>query len=133
MSKDQIKELAETYRPEQNQPELSVKTFLRDDQVKTMANSELMKRYVELGYTIQAIADKKDEIYRLSLENKQLSTALKTIESIENNIYPQSKVKITEERRVNSNLTDNYNKAVKETKRVTVEQETKPQIESDEE
>ena len=121
MSKEQINELAETYRPETQQPELSVKTFLRNDQVKVISNNELMQRYIELGYTAEGLAKKKGKVYDLSIEHKQLGTALKTLESIEDTMGLRSKVKITEKRQINSNLQDNYNKAVKESRTVTIE------------
>ena len=123
MSKEQIKELADTYRPETPQPELSVKTFLRDDEVKTISNNELTQRYIELGYTAEGLAKKKDKVYDLCIEHKQLGTALKTIESIEDNMGLRNKVKISEKRTINSNLQDNYQKAVKESRTVTIETE----------
>ena len=121
MSKEQINELAETYRPETQQPELSVKTFLRNDQVKVISNNELMQRYIELGYTAEGLAKKKDRVYALSIEYKQLGIALKTIESIEDTMGLNTKVKIKETRQINTNLQDNFSKAVKESRTVTIE------------
>ena len=121
LTQEQIKELAQTYRPKTNQPELSVKTFLRNQQVQDYANNELMKRYVELGYTPAKIADMKAEIYQKSIKAEQFSTALKTAESIEKNLVPQ--IKVTETRQIsqNNNLEANYNNALQEKQQVKIE------------
>jgi len=116
---EQLKELALAYRPNTNQPELSVKTFLRNETVKEYSNKELMQRYVELGYSPSQLADKKDQIFKLSIENKQLHVALKTIESIENNMGLNNKVKLIETLTNSSNLQSNFTEAKKS--QVTVE------------
>lgn len=124
---EQYKTLGEIYRPDQAERNqvISVKNFLNNEQVKEYANTELLKVLSENNVNIEWIVKEKKKLIELSKENKQLNVTLKTIESFENNLGLNNKVKITESRQIsqNNSLEDNYSKA-KEQQKVTITRQT---------
>jgi len=120
---DQWKMLAETYRPETKLPEVTVKQFLNNTEVKTYADAQLMAVYEELKVNIPFVVKKRIEILNKSIADKQHSAALKALEGLESGLGLNNKIKVTETRQISQNnaLETNYNNALQEKQQVKIE------------
>ena len=121
LTNKQWKQLAEIYRPNTKYPETSVRQLMNNTQVKALADSQLMNCYMELNVDIPYLTKEKKDLYLIAKEKKDVKGGLSVIHSIQEDMGMNTKIKITEKRQINSNLQDNYNKAVKESRTVTIE------------
>ena len=123
LTKDQWKELSEVYRPNTKYPETSVRQLMNNTQVKTYADTQLMNCYKELNVDIPFLTKQKKELYNIAKKKEDVRNGLNVIHSIQEDMGQKQKVTISEKRTINSNLQDNYQKAVKESRTVTIETE----------
>jgi len=125
LTKDQWKQIATTYRPKLNTGIAvnKAKNFLKKDEVKTLVDGDLRQIMEVNGINLPFIVKEQKELLELTKENKQYAVTQRVIEGLKNDLGLNTKVKVTETRTQNSNLADNYQKAVKQTKKVTIETE----------
>ena len=123
LTPDQYQDIGEIFRGDYKHAVQSVKAFLRKPEVKTLANNDLRAQLLLQDIDVAFVLDERKDILRQSKENKQFSASIKALEGLEGHLGLNTKVKITEKRQINSNLQDNYQKAVKESRTVTIEKE----------
>lgn len=121
LTKEQYEQLGEIFRGDNKHAVDNVKSFLRNNEVKTIANSDLRQALLQEGINEGFVIKERKDILEQSKANKQFSASIKALEGLENHLGLNTKVKITESRQFNSSLQDNYQKAVKESKKVTIE------------
>ena len=126
LTKEQWDNLGQVYRPSSLLPDVSAKRFIKQNEVKSLADSELLKALTLLDVDIEWLMKEKKELLTLAKEDKQLSVALKTLESFENNLGLNNKVKVTETRQIsqNNNLEGNYNQAIADKNKIKIELST---------
>ena len=115
--------IGETYRPDQKIPEATVKRFLNNEQVKVVSDNALIQVMQDLKIGIPYVIKKRKTILNKAIREKQLNAANNALDRLDGHLGLNTRVKITESRQMNSNLQDNYKKAVKESKKVTIETE----------
>ena len=104
MTKDQIKELAQTYRPETALPERNVKNFLKMDEVQNLADKQLMEVMMDKGIDFTYLVDTRKQVIKESLENKQYNATLRGIEGFEELAGLRNKVKIVQKQSYTQDL-----------------------------
>jgi len=128
LKENQKRELAQAFRGNQSDAAVkNVKSFLSNNEVKTIANNDLRQALLLKGIDENFIIEERKDILKQSKANKQFSASLKALEGLEQHLGLNTKIKITETRQANSNLQDNYDNAVKQSKKVTIEQQVTPQ------
>ena len=129
MTEAQTRELQSTYRPDSEPKiqEAALKRFIKNDEVRNFANDQLIKTLTDNDITIDYLVKEKKSVLQQAKEKDQLSVALKAIESFENNLGINNKVKVTESVRIsqNNSLSDNFSKAIAEKKDIKVIEENK--------
>ena len=113
--------MKEVYRPETKYPETSVRQLLNIPQVKAFSDNQLIKCYEELNVDTPFLTKEKKDLYFIAKKKEDVKSGLSVIHSMQEDMGLNQKVKITEKRQINSNLQDNFNKAVKETRTIVVE------------
>jgi len=101
LTPDQTKELAQTFMPSSNMPEKNVKIFLKQDEVKQVADNRLIDVLTQKGITFDYIVDKRKQAIEGSQENKQFSAMIKGIEGFEELAGLRNKVKIVQKQTQN--------------------------------
>ena len=98
---------------------------MNNAQVKVLADSQLMNCYRELNVDIPYLTKEKKDLYLIAKRKEDVKGGLSVIHSIQEDMGMKTKVKIIEKRQINSNLQNNFTKAVKESQTITIETEQK--------
>ncbi len=135
LTKQQLEELATIFRPNADLGLAinKVKSFLKNEEVKSIADSDLRGKLSLNGIDLDFIIKEQKNLLELSKNEKQYSVTHKVIESLKTDLGLNNKIKITETRQTNSNLSDNYNKAVTEKNKQSITTSINMPVNSDNE
>ena len=124
LTQDQWIMIGNEYRPDQKIPEATVKRFINNEQVKPFVDSALVQVLTDLKIDIPYAIKKRKQILNKAIKENQLSAANASLDRLDSHLGLNATIKITEKHQINSNLQDNYSKAVK-TVTIETEQKTK--------
>ena len=115
--------LGQMYRPDQAKPVWTLKRLLKQQETKRMINEEIDNLLSEEGITPQFVIQKRKQVLSMALEKGALTNANKTLDSFDDKLdMNPSNVKRSESLRFQlrgeSNLLENFNKAVESMKDV---------------
>ena len=117
--------LGQLYRPDQKIPVATFRRLLRQEETQRMVSEELEKLLSGEGITAQYSIKNRKIALEMAIEKGDLTNVNRALDSFDEklDLKPNTKVKITESLRINSNLQENFHNALKESRKVTVEKE----------
>ncbi len=118
--------LGQMYRPDQQQPVWTFKRLLKQEETQRMVNEEIDKLLSDEGITPKFTIEQRKKVLEMAIKKEDLTNANRAIDSFEDKM--DMKPKETKFRQITqfdykSMLQDNYNNALKESGKVTVEKE----------
>jgi hypothetical protein len=125
-SKIEWEKLGQMYRPDQQQPVWTFKRLLKQEETQRMVNEEIDKLLSDEGITPKFTIEQRKKVLESAIEKGDLTNANRSLDSFEDKM--DMKPKETKFRQITqvdykSMLQDNYNNALKESGKVTVEKE----------
>jgi len=135
LTKQQLEELATIFRPNADLGLAinKVKSFLKNEEVKSIADSDLRSKLSLNGIDLDFIIKEQKNLLELSKNEKQYSVTHKVIESLKTDLGLNNKIKVTETRQINSNLNQNYDKAINEKNKQSITTSVNMPVNSDNE